>query len=134
MTSLILLLIAAVLISIILTIKHLEVSKGEVKFAAKYRGVADKNILSLESKCKEVCTIRYIKYLLYKVYNIVAHKFAKFTASIAKKIEWRARSVAHKSAKAGAEAQEVRENGYLKDVQSHKDSLDTARVAEESKL
>jgi hypothetical protein len=134
MIALIILVVASMAVVALLVLKHIELNTGEIKLAAKYRTVADERILSVESKCRELCTIAQLKYMLLKTYNTLAHKFAKITASIAKKVEWRARSVAHKSAKAGAEVQAVRENGYLKDVQEHKESLDTARVAEENKL
>ncbi len=134
MITLVILLIAASLIVALFYIKYTESKTGELKIAATHRSLADERILSLEAKCKELCTPAQIKYVLRKTYNTLAHKFAKVTASIAKKVEWRARSVAHKSAKAGAEADAVRENGFLKDVQEHKDSLDIDKIAEDNKL
>lgn len=134
MLPLFILIISALLIAALLIVKYVEGESGKTLFGAKYRSLLDEYIVSLEHKCSRVCTLDNAIYLLHKAYNTLAHKFAKVTASIAKKIEWRARKVAHKSAKAGAAVEQVRESGYLKDVQSHKDSLDTAKVAEESKL
>jgi len=134
MIPLLVLIISGVLITALLVVKHIESKSGEPMFAKEHRTLVDEHIVSTEQKCREFCTATNFIYIARKAYIALAHKFAKFTASIAKKVEWRARSVAHKSAKAGAEVEQVRENGYLKDVQSHKDSLDTTKVAEESKL
>jgi len=134
MIPLLVLIISGMLVVALLVVKHVEAKRGTPMFAKEHRTLVDSHIVTAEHKCSEFCTISNFTYMARKAYILVAHKFAKLTASIAKKVEWRARSVAHKSAKAGAEVEQVRENGYLKDVQTHKDSLDTARVAEESKL
>jgi len=134
MIPLILFLIVLVALSVLFVLKYIELQKGSVLFASKFRNMCDMRIMHVESYCKGKCTIKSILHSIKHIYNTLAHKFAKVTASIAKKIEWRARSVAHKSAKAKKDGAEVRENKYLKDVKNHKDSLDIARVAEETKL
>ncbi len=115
-------------------LKHIESKKGSKLFACKLRGHCDEQIIDIETRCVHKCTRAHMRYIVIHAYNSIAHAFARVTASIAKKIEWRARSVAHKSAKAKQDGEVVRENGYLRDVQSHKDSLNTAKVAEDTKL
>ena len=134
MTSFIFFSITLLLLVAFLVIKHKEIQKGAPLFGASYRSIFDTKIMRIESFLREHCTFVYGKHLLGTLYNIIAHKFAKITASIAKKVEWRARSVAHKSAKARKEGQETRENTFLTDVQSHKDTLDVQKVAEDAKL
>ncbi len=117
------------------TLKSIELHKDSVIFARERREALDNKIIQIEKTCINMINLENAKHLVSYVYNILAHKFAKITASIAKKIEWRARSVAHKSAVAKQNGDSLREqNGYLKDVQEYKDSLDTEKVAEDNKL
>ncbi|GEM_PF-7099819 len=134
MMALIIFIITIVLLVGLFVVKYIEVKAGKMLFAQNLRTRCNSYITSIELRCAAECTIDNARYLCSKVYNIVTHKFAKVTASIAKKIEWRARSVAHKSAKAKADGEEVRENGFLKDVQEHKDGLDIEEVAQRHKL
>jgi len=114
--------------------KHIELKKDCTLFAGELRGRCDSRIIDIEAHCGHKCTRANILHTLKHGYNTLAHVFAKVTANIAKRVEWRGRPVAHKRAKAKKTGEETRENGYLKDVQSHKDSLDTQKVAEEAKL
>jgi len=115
-------------------LKHIECKKGSKLFACELRGRCDEQIINIEARCEHKCTRAHMRHTVTHGYNSIAHVFARVTANMAKKVEWRARSVAHKSAKAKQDGEVVRENGYLRDVQSHKDSLDTQRVADEAKL
>ena len=134
MISFIIFIGAIISIVALFVFKHIELKKGHKLFAGELRGRCDSCIVDIEAHCGQKCTRANILHTVKHGYNSLAHVFAKVTANIAKRVEWRARSVAHKSAKAKQDGVEVRENGYLKDVQSHKDSLDTQRVADEAKL
>ncbi len=134
MTALIIFILSLVLMAVLFIIKYIEAKRSAVLFSASQRAMFDAQILAFEHRCKAECTLQRLASILHHAYNTLAHKFAKLTASIAKRVEWRARSVAHKSARAKMDGEQVRENGYLREVQEHKDSLDTARVAEETKL
>ncbi len=134
MTVFIIFILAVIVLVALFATKHIELKKDAVLFANKHREQCDKYIVKLEEDYAHKCTRENAKHFIIHMYNTIAHKFARLTANIAKRVEWRARNVAHKSAKAKAGVAEARENGYLKDVQNHKDSLDTAKVAEEAKL
>ncbi len=134
MISLIVFIIALVALSALFAVKYWELKRGRLSFMIALSDSCDEGVKRIESYMAEKCTWRSIMQTVKHVYNTLTHKFARVTASIAKKIEWRARSVAHKSAKAKEDGKEVRENKYLKNVQTHKESLDIQKVAEEVKL
>ncbi len=134
MTPFIIFILSLIAMVALFVLKYKESQKDCVFFAKGLRESCDIRIMHVESHCSGRCTRANALHVVRHIYNTLAHKFAKVTASIAKKVEWRARSVAHKSAKARQGGEEARENGYLKDVQEYKDSLDTAKVAEEAKL
>ncbi len=134
MTAFIIFIITLIVLVALFIIKYVESKKGHLIFASNYRSKIDEKIIKIENDFKYKCTVDNILKLTNHLYNSITHKFAKVTAGIAKKIEWRARNVAHKSAKAKQNGESVRENEYLKDVQEHKSSLDTSKVAQETKL
>ena len=116
-------------------VKGVEMHRGQVLFAKRLRMRCDEYIINFEKRCIRLCTVRALFSVIKRSYNMLAHLLARMTASIAKKIEWRARSVAHKSAK--AQKQEIlllRENAFLSEVKKHKDALDVQKVAEKVKL
>jgi len=134
----ILFVLSLIAVVILFVVKHLEETSKIPRFAESHREHLDTKIVKIEQYLVAKCTQENIMLVLSNVYNTMTHIVAKAAASIAKKIEWRARSVAHKSAKArrvvegGTELS--RGSEFLKDVQSYKDSLDTAKVAEQAKL
>lgn len=137
-TVTILFVLSLITIVILFVVKHLEQSGKIPQFAKVLRGDLDIKIIRIEQYLVVKCTKDNLKRVLSNVYNTITHNFAKAAASIAKKIEWRARSVAHKSAKARRDVENDGEQSegseFLKDVQSYKDSLDTTKVAEQAKL
>jgi hypothetical protein len=134
MTALITFILTSVLIITLFIVKHIETKRGSTLFLSKYREALDIDILRFEQRCSSKCTLQYLVSVLRHLYNTMTHEFAKLTAGMAKRIEWRARSVAHKSAKAKQNGEPIRENGYLKEVEEHKNSLDTSEVAERTRL
>ena len=115
-------------------VKSLEIRTGKVLFAAQMRERCNMHIVRYERYIAEHCTFAAVYAFLKRVLHRGAHMFARMTANIAKKVEWRARSVAHRSAKATQAHEAVRENVFLSDVQKHKESLNREKVAEEAKL
>ncbi len=134
MTAFIIFILALIAVVVLFAVKYIETKKGSTIFAGDSRDNLDERILKIEDSCVRKCTVDNVLKFVNLIYNSAAHKFAKVTASIAKRVEWRARNVAHKSAKAKQEGESTRENEYLKDVQEHKTSLDTAKVAQQHKL
>lgn len=118
----------------LLALKYRELKTGVSFINSMHREALDKYVLRLEAEYKDHFTRENLVYMIRHIYNTATHNFARVTAGVAKKIEWRARSVAHKSAKARQEGEQIRENDYLANVQNHKDSLNIKEVAEQHKL
>lgn len=118
----------------LLAIKYYEYKMGRTLFLSEQRVHLSEYIIALEERLRDKFTLRYVMSIFASVSLTLTHTFARLTAKLAKWIEWRARSVAHKSARAKEGVESARENAFLREVQEHKESLDVSGVAEQSRL
>lgn len=121
-------------------LKHVERARGVQLFCVEKRAQLSDTLSAFEERFEWRSVLTSVHRTTASVRFTITHYFARITAKIAKWIEWRARSIAHKSAQAKqdvvntqTEAAQARENGYLKQVTELKDSLDTTQAAERAK-
>ncbi len=110
--------------AVLFALKYMELRKGAVFIRGVFVDNVNRKIVELEGKFENVRSVSYLARMFKRAYHGITHCVAKFTAGMAKKIEWRARTVAHKTAKkAGINGGAVRENQYLKDIREYKEYL-----------